>query len=110
MRGKINKNASPPREHLRELTGSAAAPSRSRSPHRGRSPRAAPAAPSRDRPPRPRPRPRPQPLTLRLLHGALVEALVVGQRGDVRRRQQLGPRRVEPGLLLGLHHGGRRRL
>lgn len=30
----------------------------------------------------------------------------MGQRGDVRRRQQLGPRPVQPGLLLGQHHGG----
>lgn len=49
-------------------------------------------------------------LTLRLLHGAPVQPPVVRQRGDVRRRQQLGPRPVQPGLLLGLHHGGRRRL
>lgn len=47
----------------------------------------------------------PAPLTVRLLHGALVQALVVGQRGDVGRGQQLGPRPVEPGLLPRQHHG-----
>lgn len=84
-------------------TETAPYPSRRRGDGRGRlsDPRQRPEL--RQRPPR-------AALTLRLLHGAPVQPPVVRQRGDVRRRQQLGPRPVQPGLLLGLHHGGRRRL
>lgn len=61
-----------------------------------------PTGPGSRAPPRP---PRAAPLTVRLLHGALVQPLVVGQRGDVSRGQQLRPRPVEPGLLPRQHHG-----